>query len=334
LQVCLTCAVNQMKALPPSQRLYKNLLILVAARRALFTYEGLSPYLLCTKMYFVKEYNRIPVTKLVLPFVSDTNNRTIMSKVIEAQEKQNEWGRPEQNEPVWIFFRRAQIIPTPSQQIDDLMQLDYSRLLEDLDVPDKANINLFWGGLTDFLVNSWSVLEELRLASLLSSTRDKEAQDSAKQENDPKFTKLIGWHDMQFEHHLLNTIFRIRAGWDKLIDYVIVPYYGLPNLSKNRWPTRLNRLEKELRNQLNLEQTHFLDNLMENAQAIAHQGGLRDTRDFELHKIAVRSRETLGNRHRAPSLQQLELFAVAEHYRLQDNFVLCLGIILGGPQIN
>ncbi|MGD0352484.1 MAG: hypothetical protein ABSB38_03160 [Dehalococcoidia bacterium] len=215
-----------------------------------------------------------------------------MLKVIEAQEKQTEWGSLEQNESVWIFFRRAQIIPTQGQQIDDLMQLDYARLLEGIDIPDKANINLFWGGLADFLVNSWSILEELRLASILSITRDKEAQESTKQEKDPRVTKLIGWHDMQFEHHLLNAIFRIRAGWDKLIDYIIVPYYGLPNLSKNPWLKRIDRLERELLNQLNLAQKNFLANLTENAREIAHQGGLRDIRDFELHKIAVRSRET------------------------------------------
>lgn len=320
-----------MKALPPSQRLQTNLLILLAARRTLFTGQGLSPFLLSTKMWFIRENNRISVAKLVLPLISDDNNRKIFSKAIEYQEQQTGWGQIiAQNESVWAFFRKAQIIPIHNQQIDDLMQLDYPRLLEGLNVPDKADVNLFWGGLTDFLINSWSVLEEFRLTSALGQAEEKESEEITKPERSPRVTKLIGWADMRFEHHLLNAVFRIRAGWDKLVDYLVVPYYGSPNISKNSWPKRLDRLNRELSSQLNSCQKKLWDNILENAKMIAVRGGLRDARDFELHKIALRSRETLGDKQRAPTLNQLESFTVSEHYRLQDNFILFIAMILQG----
>lgn len=319
-----------MKASPPSERLFRNLQLLVITRKAYFTYEGLPSSLLSTSMLFVKESNRIPVAKLVLPLISDENNRKMMSKAIDAQGE--EWEQAEPNKPIWTFFRKLGVFPLKTQQIDDLLQLDYSKLLEGVDVPNKANIGLFWGGLTDFLINSWSVLEEFRLASALIPKVEKEADELTQSQRDPRITRVIGWADMQLEHHILNVILRLRAGWDKLADYLIVPYYGLPNLSKKEWPKRLDRLKKVLTDQLNSEQRAFWDNILENATQIAENGGLRDVRDFELHKIARRSRETLGDKQSAQSLKQLESLAVTEHYRLQDSFLLFLGMILSGPR--
>jgi hypothetical protein len=202
-----------------------------------------------------------------------------------------------------------------------------------LDVPDSANISLFWGGLTDFLVNSWSILEEFRLASPLAAKIRDEAQESTKARQHSSVSRLIGWTDMQFEHHLLNSFLRLRAGWDKLADYVIVPYYGIPNISSKKWPKRVARLEEELSVLLNTSQKQFWENILENARAIALPRGLRDVRDFELHKIALRSRETLGHKQNAHSLKQLEQAAIMEHHRLQDSFLLFLSLILNGPTI-
>lgn len=319
-----------MKSSPPSDRLFRNLQLLVITRKAYFTYEGLPSSLLSTSMLFVEESNRIPVAKLVLPLISDENNRKMMSKAIDAQGE--EWEPAEPNKPIWTFFRKLGVFPLKTQQIDDLLQLDYSKLLEGVDVPDKANIGLFWGGLTDFLINSWSVLEEFRLASALIPEVEKESQELTQSQRDPRITRVIGWADMQLEHHILNVILRLRAGWDKLIDYLIVPYYGLPNLSKKEWPKRLDRVKKALTDQLNSEQRAFWDNILENATQIAEKGGLRDVRDFELHKIARRSRETLGDEQSVHSLKQLESLAVSEHHRLQDSFLLFLAVILSGPR--
>ena len=98
------------------------------------------------------------------------------------------------------------------------------------------------------------------------------------------------------------------------------------------WPRRLNRLDEELSGQLNPKQKQFWENILKNARMIAEPRGLRDVRDFELHKIALRSRETLGDKQRAPSLKQLESFAVIEHHRLQDSCLLFLSLILSGPR--
>jgi len=321
-----------MKAPLPSERLLRNLQILVMARVAYFTNAGLSPSLLSTSMLFIKENNRIPVARSVLPLIFDANNRKIMSTAIDEQGE--EWEQPELDKPIWTYFRKLGIFPLKNQQIDDLLQLDYLKLLEGLDVPNVAKVSLFWGGLTDFLVNSWSILEEFRLASPLAIKMEGKSEELAQQQIDPRVTRLIGWTDMQFEHHMLNAVFRLRAGWDKLADYLIVPYYGIPNISKKSWPKRLNRLDTELSGWPNLEQERFWKNILENARMVAEQGGLRDTRDFELHKIAQRSRETLGDKRSAHSLKQLESFAIIEHHRLHDSFLLFLSLILSGPRVS
>jgi len=299
------------------------------ARVAYFTNAGLSPSLLSTSMLFVKESNRIPAAQSVLPLIFDPNNRKIMLRAIDEQGE--EWEQPELDKPIWTYFRKLGIFPLKNQQIDDLLQLDYLKLLEGLDVPNVAKVSLFWGGLTDFLINSWSILEEFRLASPLAIKREGESEELGQQQIDPRVTRLIGWTDMQFENHMLNAVFRLRAGWDKLADYLIVPYYGIPNISKISWPKKLNRLDKELSDRLNLKQKRFWENILKNARMIAEPRGLRDARDLELHKIARRSRETLGDKQSAHSLKQLESFAIIEHHRLQDSFFLFLGLILSGP---
>ena len=320
-----------MKAPGPSERLFQNLQILVIARAGYFTNAGLSPSLLSTSMLFVNESNRIPAAKSVLPLIFDENNRKNMSKAIYEQGE--DWEQPELDKPIWTYLRKLGVFPVKNQQIDDLLQLNYSKLLEGLDVPNTADISLFWGGLTDFLVNSWSILEEFRLASPLAIKMESEAKKLAQQSKDPRFTRLIRFTDMQLENHMLNAVFRLRAGWDKLADYLIVPYYGIPDISKKiSWPKRVDRLDKELSNRLNLKQKPLWGNILENARMIAKSGGLREARDYELHKIARRSRETLGEKRSAPSLKQLESFTVIEHHRLQDNFLLFLNLILSGPR--
>jgi len=332
-----------MKAPQPSERLHRNLMILVIARAGYFTNAGLSPSLLSTSMSFVKESNRVPAARLVLPILFSENSRRIMSKAVDAQPEK--WEQPELDKPIWTYLRKLGVFPLKNRQIDDrkpgifplnpeiddLLQLDYLALLNGLDVPNVANVSLFWGGLTDFLVNSWSILEEFRLASPLVAKMEEEAKELAQEPRGPRGTRLIGWTDMQFEHHMLNAVFRLRAGWDKLVDYLIVPYYGIPNISKMSWPKRLNRLDEELSGELNPGQKQFWEDILKNARMIAEPGGLRDARDFELHKIALRSRETLGDKQIAPSLRQLESFAVIEHHRLQDTFLLLVSLILSGP---
>ena len=318
-----------MKRQSPSQRLSRNLDILVMARTTYFTNKGLSPLLLSTSMAFINEINRIPAARSVLPLMFDDNNRRIMSKAIDQQQG---WQQPEQGKSIWTYFRKLGISALQNQQFDDLLQLNYKNLLNTLDVPNVAKVSLFWGGLTDFLLNAWSILEEFRLASALTAKMHEQAQQLAEIPQDSPFVRLIGWTDMQFEHHIVNSIFRLRAGWDKLADYLIVPYYGIFNISsKLSWPKRLDRLDKELSSRLNINQKQFWENILENAKAISEPGGLRDVRDFELHKIARRSRETLGDKQTAHSLKQLESFAVIEHYRLQDTFILFLSLILNGP---
>jgi len=315
-----------MKVNPPPPRLYRNLTILEIARVGYFTYKALPPYLLSTLLWFVWEQNRMPLARLVLPLIHDDNNRQILTRALDAQGDQ--WEPPEPFQPAWTFFRKAGIFPTERQQIDDLLQLDYSELLNGTDVPDNADISLFWGGLADFLANSWSILEEF--CSVVAIKSEIEKTNKLAEPEDPRVKKVIDWRDMQLEHHLINIVIRLRAGWDKLFDYLLAPYYGVRNLPQ-KWPKRLDKMNTVSVTILNTQQTKFWENLLQNARQIAAQGGLKDVRDFELHKIASRSKETLGDRKRAPSLEQMESFAVTEHYRLQDGFLLFLGMVRSRP---
>jgi len=253
----------------------------------------------------------------------------MLTKALDAQGDQ--WEPIEPFQPAWAFFRKAGIYPRESQQIDDLLQLDYPELLNGMDVPDNADIGLFWGGLADFLTNSWSILEEF--CSVVAIKSDIEKTNKLAKPRDPRVSKVIGWPDMQLEHHLINIVLRLRAGWDKLTDYLLAPYYGVKNLAKE-WSKRLDKIDKALSLILNTQQKQFYENLLQNAREIAASGGLRDVRDFELHKIASRSKETLGDRERAPSLEQMESFVVVEHYRLQDSFLLFLGMVRSGPSLD
>lgn len=318
-----------MKVNPPPPRLYRNLTILEIARVGYFTYKGLPSYLLSTLLWFVWEQNRIPLARLVLPLMHDDNNRQILTRALDAQGDQ--WEPQELFQPVWTFFRKAGIYPTERQQIDDLLQLDYPRLLEGMDVPNNADVDLFWGGLADFLVNSWSILEEF--CSVVAVKSKIEQENKLAEPQDPRVKKVIDWRDMQLEHHLTNIVIRLRAGWDKLVSNLLAPYYGVGNMPK-QWPRRLDKMENTLSTILNAPQMEFWKNLLQNARQIAMRGGLRDVRDFELHRIASRSKETLGDRERDPSLEQMESFAVTEHYRLQDSFLLLLGIVRNGPSLD
>lgn len=318
-----------MKASQPNQRLFRNFIILESSRVSYFTHKGLPPYLLSTLFWFIREQNRIPLARSVLPLIHDGNNRQILARAIDAQGDQ--WEPQEPFQPAWTFFRKAGIFPTERQQLDDLLQLDYPELLNGVDIPDNANIGLFWGGLTDFLANSWSIFEEF--CSVMALKSEIEKDNKLPEPEDAKFRKVIDWRDMQLEHHLVNIVIRLRAGWDKLADYLLIPYYGIKNPG-DKWLQRLGNIDRTLSIVLNAQQEQFWENLLQNAREIAAQGGLKDVRDYELHKIASRSKETLGGRERDPSLRQMESFAITEHYRLQDSFLLFLGIVRSGPTLD
>ena len=217
--------------------------------------------------------------------------------------------------------------------------MDYYRLLEGVDIPSEAKLSLFWGGLVDFLINSWSILEEFCLVIEVKNIieqqnkiREREPPQS-EDKNVPRAIPLVSWADMQLEHHLINILIRLRAGWDKLADYILAPYYGVTPAKK--WESRINKLDREIQTALNDRQRLFWTNWLTNAREVSKEMGLRDVRDLELHKIALRVKETLGHPQRAPALSELENFVLFEHFRLQESFLLVLAIIrYTGKQIS
>ena len=311
----------------PSRLQNKNLAILVGSRIAYFTYKGLYPYLLSTYFFYIEEKARVPLTQTLLPIISDDNNRRILEMAVKKQPER--WEPLKPFESSWTFFRKAGIGSIKNQQFEDLLQLDYYRLLEGVDIPSEAELSLFWGGLVDFLINSWSILEEF---CIVIEPKDKIQEQGKIREKEtpqiedtgmPRARPLVAWADMQLEHHLINILLRLRAGWDKLADYLVAPYYGVH--PDKEWEKRLNKLDRVIQSKLNDKQRMFWVNCLTNARQISK--GLKDIRDFELHKIALRAKETLGNPERAHTLNELEKFVLFEHFRLQESFLLVLAMI-------
>lgn len=305
----------------PSTRQQKNLLILTAARRGYFTYEGLFPSLLSTHFFYIEEQARLPLAEALLPIINDQNNKSLLKRAIKAQ---GAWEPPELFKSSWTLFRQMGISSLVGQQFDDFSQLEFSDLLDDVKVPADAKLSLFWAGLVDFLTNSWSILEEFCLTIKLDSLQ-REHKGQTNSSDVPHVTPLISWADMKLEHHFLNILIRLRAGWDKLADNVLAPYFrvSLPD----KWNKRLDKLERTISSKLNERQRMFWANWMRNAHSVAEEGGLKDMRDLELHKIARRARETLGKAANSYKLSDLDRFVVFGHLLLEESFLLVLAVI-------
>ena len=318
------------KNIRPSPLQNKNLAILVFSRMGYFTQKGLYPYLVSTYFFYIEEQARLPLAQNLLPLINDNNNRRILEMAIK---KQGDWDPLKPFESSWTFFRKAGIGSIKNQQFEDLLQLDYYRLFDGVVISDSANLSLFWGGLTDFLVNSWSILEEFCIIIEIKNKIEEERRIREKEADKglppakpgTSWKKVVTWSDMQLEHHFMNLVLRLRAGWDKLADYIVAPYYGITPAKK--WEARLNKLNSAIESSLNDEQRIFWANWLTNAREISKQRGLKDVRDFELHKIALRAKETLGNPERTFALSDLETFVLFEHFRLEESFLLVLAMI-------
>jgi len=314
------------KNIRPSPLQNKNLAILYGARTAYFTHKGLYPYLLSTYFFYIEEQARLPLTQNLLPLINDVNNRKILEMAVG---KQGEWEPLKPFESSWSFFRKAGIGSIKNQQFEDLLQLDYYRLFDGVLIPDSANLSLFWGGLVDFLINSWSILEEFCLVievknRIQEQNKIRERESPQREDKSvPRAIPLVTWADMQLEHHLINILIRIIAGWNKLANYIIAKYYGVNEAKK--WEAMLRKLDREIQPILNDKQRMFWENWLTNAKAISK--GIKEARDFELHKIATRAKETLGNPGYTYSLNDLENIVLFEHFRLQESFLLILAMI-------
>lgn len=300
----------------------RNLLILTAARSGYFTREGLPPSLLSTHFFYIGEQARLPLAKALLPIIKNQNNKRLLEKAIKAQGK---WERLDLFKSSWTLFRQMGISSLVGQQFDDFSQLEFSNLFKGVEIPAYAKLSLFWAGLVDFLTNSWSILEEFCLTfksdSLLQEHEDPEIDNSSIL----YVTPLVSWVDMKLEHHFMNILIRLRAGWDKLVDNVLAQYFGVS--LPDKWNKRLDKLERTISSKLNERQRMFWTNWMQNARTVAGEGGLKYMRDFELHKIAFRARETLGKATSSHKLDDLDKLVLLEHLRLEESFLLVLAMI-------
>jgi hypothetical protein len=306
----------------PSQLQQRNLLILTAARSSYFTHQGVFPNLLSTHFFFIEERVRLPLAMALLPIISDQRNKRQLENATKAQ---GEWEPLELFESSWTLFKKMGVTSSVKQQFDDLSQLEFSDLLDGVAIPADAKLSLFWAGLVDFLTNSWSILEEFCSTIKLNSLRMEEQDPKTHSSSGPHVTQLISWADMRLEHHFMNILIRLRAGWDKLADNVIAAYYGVP--PANKWNSRLNKLERTIPTRLNERQSMFWANWIRNARSVARTDGLKDIRDYELHKIAQRARQTLGKATDSYNLDDLDKFVVFEHFRLEESLLLILAMI-------
>lgn len=306
----------------PSIYQQRNLLILTAARNRYFTHEGLFPSLLSTHFFFIEERARLPLAEALLPIIENQNNKRLLEKAIKAQ---REWERLELFKSSWTLFRQMGISSLDDQQFDDFSQLEFSDLLEGVEIPADAKLGLFWAGLVDFLTNSWSILEEFCLTITFNSLQQEYEGPETDSSSVPHVTPLVSWDDMKLEHHFMNILIRLRAGWEKLVDNVLAQYFGVS--LPDKWNKRLDKLERTISSKLNERQRMFWTNWMRNARSVAEKDGLKDMRDFELHKIAFRARETLGKATNSYKLDDLDKFVLFEHLRLEESFLLVLAMI-------
>lgn len=306
----------------PSIYQQRNLLILTEARSRYFTHEGLFPSLLSTHFFYVEEQARFPLAEALLPIIKDPNNKRLLEKAIKAQKN---WERRELFKSPWTLFRQMGISSLVDQQFDDFSQLEFSKLFGGVEIPADTKLSLFWAGLVDFLTNSWSILEEFCLTIKSDSLQQEYEDPEPDSSSVPYVTPLVSWADMKLEHHFMNILIRLRAGWDKLVDNVLAPYFGVS--LPNKWNKRLDKLERGVSSKLNEKQRMFWTNWMKNARSVAVKNGLKDIRDFELHKIAFRARETLGKATNPYKLDDLDKFVLFEHLRLEESFLLVLAMI-------
>ena len=309
----------------PSEHQQRNLLILTAARHTYFTHQGLFPTLLSTHFFFIQKRVRLPLAKALLPLIKDENDKHLLEKAIKAQRG---WGRPELFKSPWTLFRQMGISSLVDQQFDDFYQLEFSGLLDSLQIPVDAKLSLFWGGLIDFLTNSWSILEEFCLtikSNGLELEYDEPETDSSRV---PHVTQVVSWDDMKLEHHFMNILIRLRAGWDKLADNVLAQYFGVS--LPDKWNSRLDKLERTIISKLNPRQRMFWSNWIRNARTVGENNGLKHIRDLELHRIARRAGETLGKASNSYTLADLDKFVLFEHIRLEESFLLVLAMIRTG----
>jgi hypothetical protein len=300
----------------------RNLLILTAARRTYFTRQGLFPALLSTHFFFIEEQARLLLAEALLPLIKDENDKHLLEKAIKAQKG---WGHPDLFKSPWTLFRQMGINSLVSQQFDDLSQLEFSNLLDGVEIPADAKLSLFWAGLVDFLTNSWSILEEFCLTINLSSLQQEYEGPETGNSSVPHITPLVSWADMKLEHHFMNILIRLRAGWDKLADNILAQYFGVS--LPNKWNKRLDKLERTISSKLNDRQRMFWTNWIQNSRTVAKKNGLKDMRDFELHKISFRARETLGKVTKSYKLGDLDKLVLFEHLRLEESFLLVLAMI-------
>lgn len=313
------------KNLRPSPLHNKNLVVIYASRISYFCNKGLYPYLLSTFFFYIDEEVRLPLAKNLLPLINDENDRNILEMAIKEQGK---WEPLKPFKSSWTLFRKAGIGSIKGQPFEDFLQLDYYRFFNGVIIPDNADLGLFWGGLVDFLRNSWSILEEFCLV-IDTKNRIQEQEKAGQampQKEDVKIAKavpIISWADMQLEHHFINILLRLRAGWDKLADYVVAKYFNIT--ISDSWEKRISKLDRDLQPKLNNKQKMYWNNWLKNAKDIS--GRLKEIRDFELHKISLRTRETLGNPNTSYSMNDLENFVLFEHFRLQESYLLILAMI-------
>lgn len=309
----------------PSKYQQRNLLILTDARRNYFTRQGLFPALLSTHFFFIEERARLPLAKALLPLIKDENDKSLLEKAIKAQ---REWEHPDLFKSPWTLFRQMGISSLVGQQFDDFSQLEFSDLLGGLKIPADAKLSLFWGGLVDFLTNSWSILEEFCLTIKSNDLEREHEEPETDIRRVPHVTRVVSWVDMKLEHHFMNILIRLRAGWDKLTDNVLAQYFGVP--LPDKWNSRLDKLERTIISKLNERQRMFWSNWIRNARSVGENNGLKHMRDLELHKIARRARETLGKASNSYTLADLDKFVLSEHILLEESFLLVLAMIRTG----
>src|SRR5438309_2344301 len=100
-------------------------------RRSYFTGK-LNPILLGTRLVYISEDNRLPAVRAVLPLVHE-QHQGVLRHALEDQET-HEWELQDDQSP-WAILRGPFPYGPGIAEIDDLTNLDYSRLFAEVSPP-------------------------------------------------------------------------------------------------------------------------------------------------------------------------------------------------------
>ncbi len=303
--------------------------------------RGLHPRLLGIAFDFVEPDNRLQAVRTIVPLVPE-DRRGLLESCIRHQEELGRWELDPERCP-WNYLRHPEAIehadPATGEvtriqmgkygpgnaKVDDLTALEYGRFFDAVHAPEHLILDKFFAGIEDYLVNATWILEEWLLVG--AAQKERTPPVAPVNQQGMVYRRVLSFADLRMELHLKNLVIRIRAGWDKILNNILAPWFDArhPKGWPNRWAGRINHLD-QLIGATGAETPRYWADWKRNAEEYTSLG-LRDMREGELHYWSKRVRENFGNSAGEITLDALQRLVVQEHFRLMDVWLLTIAML-------